>query len=157
MVSEEEAKAFPKVRRSDHAPQLGINSRAPFHIELSQMLMTAISPHQGKGKGPEYRYSRVPLWVCVAQHDFHSLCVCAPGYSIISFSCCFSPSCVSIRVHCRIPIYPHMPQKLLSSLLKIFPEPEASNTHNSQWSPLGRHCSGTYQGLLCYLPLISCK
>lgn len=103
--------------------------------------MTAISAHQGKGKGQENWYSCAPLWVCVAHHDFHSLCVCAPGYSIISFSCCISPSCVAIRVHCRIPICPHMAQKLLISLLHFFPEPEASIILNSQWSLLGRHCS----------------
>lgn len=82
--------------------------------------MIAIFAHQGKGKGSEQWHSRVPLWVCVTHHDFHSLCVYASGYSIISGSCCFSPSCVSIRVHCRISICPHMAQKLLSSLLKFF-------------------------------------
>lgn len=114
-------KHSPQARRSDHEPQLGISCRDPYHTELPPVLMTAIFAHQGKGKGSEQWHSRVPLWVCVTHHDFHSLCVYAPGYSIISSSCCFSPSCVSIRVHCRISICPHMAQRLLSSLLKFFP------------------------------------
>lgn len=118
--------------------------------------MTAMSAHQGKGKGQENWYSCAPLWVCVTHHDFHSLCVCAPGYSIISFSCCISPSCVAIRVHCRIPICPHMAQTLLISLLNFFSR--TRGFHNSQLSVVSawKTLFWTYQGLRCYLPLISC-
>lgn len=103
--------------RSD-SQSLSVRSELPYMPDHSH------SGRSGRGRARcERRESHFLLWVCVARHDFHVHCVCAPGCSIISFRCWFSSSCVFIRVHCRISICPHMAQKLCGSLLKISPVP----------------------------------